>query len=86
MSSLNIRVQMANGAQKAEIEVDPGVTVEEVLDAARENWALSSEYEYVVRSAGLGRQLRPADTLAAVGIAPGDTLEIQPIADAGVRS
>jgi hypothetical protein len=80
---LNLQIRTANRDRKAEIGVEPSVTVGEVLDAARENWALPGDYEYVVRCERLGRQLTPQMTLAAAGVMPGDVLEIQPIADAG---
>lgn len=83
-AELTLEVRTANRDRKAEIGVEPTVTVQEILDAARENWALPGDYDYVVRCERLGRQLSPGVTLASAGLIPGDVLEIQPIADAGV--
>lgn len=80
---LNLRIRTANRDRKAEIAVDPGISVAEVLEAAKENWALPGDYEYIVRCERLGTQLRPTATLIGSGIQSGDVLEIQPLADAG---
>ena len=82
-STMALQVRTANRDRKAEIEVDDTVQVGELLDAARSNWALSPDYEYIVRCERLQRQLRPTDSLAAAGIVAGDVIEILQISDAG---
>ena len=82
-SEMTLNIRTANRDRKAEIAVDPTVTVAEILEAAMQNWALPTDYDYVVRSDRLGTQLRPSATLIGSGIREGDILEIQPIADAG---
>ncbi|HET7093167.1 MAG TPA: hypothetical protein VFI22_06810 [Thermomicrobiales bacterium] len=83
MSALPLQIRTANRDRKAELEVDPDVRVDELLDSAKSNWALPDTYEYIVLCERLGRQLRPTESLAAAGIVAGDTIEIQPISDAG---
>ncbi len=82
-TEMTLHIRTANRDRKAEIAVDPNIRVSEILEAAMQNWALSADYEYVVRSDRLGTQLRPSATLVGSGIRDGDILEIQPIADAG---
>lgn len=85
MSQLDVTIRTANGDRKAEIQVSPEVTVGELLASAKQQWALPGTYEYKLRSERLGRELRPTDTLGAVGIAAGDRLEILQYSDAGCR-
>ena len=54
-STMALQVRTANRDRKAEIEVDDTVQVGELLDAARSNWALSPDYEYIVRCDRLER-------------------------------
>lgn len=82
-NEMTLNIRTANRDRKAEIAVDPTVTVSEILEAAMQNWALPTDYDYVVRSDRLGTQLRPSATLIGSGVREGDILEIQPIADAG---
>ena len=82
-NEMTLNIRTANRDRKAEIAVDPTVTVSEILEAAMQNWALPADYDYVVRSDRLGTQLRPSATLIGSGVREGDILEIQPIADAG---
>lgn len=82
-SEMTLNIRTANRDRKAEIAVEPTVTVSEILEAAMQNWALPADYDYVVRCDRLGTQLRPSATLIGSGIREGDILEIQPIADAG---
>ncbi|MFM9108828.1 MAG: EsaB/YukD family protein [Chloroflexota bacterium] len=85
MEDIDINIRTANGDRKADLQVRPDVTVGELLDSARQQWSLPGTYEYKLRSERLGRELRPSDTLGALGIASGDRLEILQYADAGRR-
>ncbi len=82
-TEIDVQLRTANRDRKADLGVSPDVRVEELLQSARENWALPGQYEYILRSERLGRQLRPNETLGAAGILTGDVLEIQQISDAG---
>ncbi len=84
-AEIDVQLRTANRDRKADLGVSPDVRVEELLHSARENWALPGQYEYILRSERLGRQLRPNETLGAAGIVAGDILEIQQISDAGSR-
>ncbi|MGI9253063.1 MAG: EsaB/YukD family protein [Thermomicrobiales bacterium] len=83
MDQLDVTLKTANGNRKADIQVAADVTVGELLDSARQQWALPGNYEYILRSEHLGRELRPSDSLGAIGIVTGDRLEILQISDAG---
>ena len=82
-TEIDVQLRTANRDRKADLGVSPDVRVEELLQSARDNWALPGQYEYILRSERLGRQLRPNETLGAAGIVAGDVLEIQQISDAG---
>ena len=84
-AEMTLQIRTANRDRKAEIAVDPNVTVAEILEAARQNWALPDDYDYIVRCERLGTQLRQSATLIGSGIRANDVIEIQPIADAGSR-
>ncbi len=83
MSEINVQLRTAVGDHKAEVGVAPEARISELLDAARSNWALSNDYEYIVSNTRLGRQLNPSETFAAAGTIAGDVLEIQQLSDAG---
>jgi hypothetical protein len=83
---ISLTVRTATRDRKAEIGAPADATVGEILDSARENWRMPDDYEYVVRCERLGAQLSPGQTLQQAGIQPGDVLEIQPLADAGMSA
>lgn len=83
MDKVNLTIRTATRDRQAQISAPAEATVQEILDSARENWRLSPDYEYVVRSERLGTQLVTTQTLTAAGVRPDDVLEIQPLADAG---
>lgn len=80
---LQLTVRTATRDRQANIAAPLEATVGELLSSARENWNLSSNYEYVMRCERLGSQLAENVTLAQAGVREGDVLEIQPLADAG---
>ena len=82
-TDFDIILQTANRDRKAELGVDSEVQVGELLEMAKQNWELSSDYEYIIRCERLGRQLRSDETLGAAGVLGGDRLEIFPMADYG---
>jgi hypothetical protein len=83
MSELDVTIRTAKGDRSADIQVAPDVTVNELLDSARQQWSLPGNFEYQLRSERLGRLLRPTDTIGASGITAGDRLEVVYQADAG---
>lgn len=83
MNPIDITIRTGNGDRKAEIQVQADVTVEELLASAKEQWALPGNYEYVLRSEQLGRQLRPTEVIGIAGVRQGDRLDIMQLSDAG---
>ena len=83
MDQLDVTIRTANGDRKADIRVSAEVTVDELLGSARKQWALPGTYEYKLRSERLNRELRGSDSLGAIGIIPGDRLEVLQYSDAG---
>lgn len=80
---LQLTIRTATRDRQASIAAPQDATVSEILGSAKENWNLSSRYEYVLRCERLGAQLAEAQTLHQAGVREGDVLEIQPLADAG---
>jgi hypothetical protein len=80
---LQLTIRTATRDRQAPIILPPDVTVAELLEDAKNNWSLSSNYEYVLRCERLGAQLAENVTLQQAGVMEGDVLEIQPLADAG---
>ena len=80
---LQLTIRTATRDRQANIAAPADATVGEILTSARQNWNLSTNYEYVMRCERLGAQLAENQTLAALGILDSDVLEIQPLADAG---
>jgi hypothetical protein len=81
---VQLTIRTATRDRKADITAPLDATVGEILSSARENWNLSGQYEYIVRSERLGAQLREDQTLAQVGLQEGDVLEIAGLSDAGI--
>lgn len=80
---LQLTIRTATRDRQANIAAPADATIGEILNSARQNWNLSGSYDYVVRCERLGAQLLEQQTLEQAGILPNDTLEIQPLADAG---
>ena len=80
---IQLTLRTATRDRKASISAPGDVTIEELLNSAMQQWNLSSDYEYVIRSERLGAQLAVDNTLHQAGILDQDVLEIQPLADAG---
>ena len=80
---IQLTLRTATRDRKASISAPGDVTIEELLNSAMQQWNLSSDYEYVIRSERLGAQLAVDTTLHQAGILDQDVLEIQPLADAG---
>lgn len=80
---LKLTIRTANHDRQAVIHAPDDVTVEEILNDAKQQWNLSDNYEYVLRCERLGSQLEYRKTLREAGVVENDVLEIQPLADAG---
>lgn len=81
---LQLTIRTATRDRKADITAPLDATAGEILHSARENWNLSNQYEYIIRSERLGVQLQESQTLAQAGVQEGDVLEIAGLSDAGV--
>jgi hypothetical protein len=83
MDTLFVKIRTADKAHKAEVDMDPTTPLSELLEIARENWGLDSKYEYIIRHVEKGEQLNLSQTLKDAGFETGQTLEIQPLSEAG---
>lgn len=81
---IQLTIRTATRDRQANISAPADATVAEILDSARQNWNLPGSYDYVIRCERMGSQLAESMTLQQAGIQPGDILEIQPLADAGI--
>jgi hypothetical protein len=80
---IQLTIRTATRDRRAEISAPLDATVAEILHSARQNWNLSGQYEYILRSERLGQQLSEGQTLAQAGVVEGDVLEIAGLSDAG---
>ena len=83
---IEVVVRDAANARINKVEVLPDVTAQELLQSAIGAWKLPDDFEYVVRVARLGRQAVLTETMTALGVAPGDVLEIIPLPVGGSRT
>lgn len=82
-TEIQIYLRTASRDRQGKLTVDPGVTVQELIASAKENWNLAGTYEYIMRCERLGAQLPERSTLLDAGIQDGDVLEIAGLSDAG---
>lgn len=80
---IEVVIRDAAHARTTKAKMVPDVTVDEVLMRAIGQWKLTSAFEYIVRVPRQGRQVTLTETLASLGIEPGDVLEVQTLAIAG---
>ncbi len=85
MSDISLIIRTADKTKKAEVTLAASQTCADVINAAVENWALprDSDYSIVNVSKSPPQTLAPAASLSSVGVASGETLEIQPVLKAG---
>ncbi|MBI6546659.1 MAG: hypothetical protein HY692_07680 [Cyanobacteria bacterium NC_groundwater_1444_Ag_S-0.65um_54_12] len=79
--SLNLRT--LDKSRQAQVTLPIDYTVAELLEASRQNWKLSPDTDYLVRSERLGRQLASRDMVGSCGLVAGDVLEVVPLLEAG---
>ena len=80
---VQLTIRTATRDRQGVISAPLDATVGEILNSAKENWNLSNNYEYILRSERIGAQLRENETLSQIGVQEGDVLEIAGLADAG---
>ncbi len=85
MADMELTLRTADRARKAEVTVDDGQTISEVMQAAVENWTLPADAQYSLTNVSKEPpvMLDPGTDLVAAGVLPGETLEIQPVLVAG---
>ena len=85
MDDINLLIRTADRSRKAEITVSPLQTAGDIVQAAVSNWSLPTDTEYtVVNVSNNPPQTRaPAETLNKIGVAGGETREVQPVLVAG---
>lgn len=85
MDDINLLIRTADRSRKAEITVSPLQTAGDIVQAAVSNWSLPTDTEYTVVNVSKNppQTLAPAETLNKLGVAGGETLEVQPVLVAG---
>jgi hypothetical protein len=80
--SIKLYVRTADQTRRAELNLDPGSTGADIIQAAVDNWTLPADTDYTLVNTTTGRALVPGEDLAK-GARPGDVLEVQPVLVAG---
>lgn len=80
--ALKVYVRTADQTRRAELDLDPGSTGADIIQAAVDNWALPADSDYTLVNVSTGRTLATGEDLAK-GTRPGDVLEVQPVLVAG---
>jgi hypothetical protein len=80
--ALKLYVRTADQTRRAELNLDPGSTGADIIQAAVDNWTLPADTDYTLVNTTTGRALAPGEDLAK-GARPGDVLEVQPVLVAG---
>ena len=83
MRTILIVVRDTARSKQSNIRVSHDATVQEILDGAVTNWALSTDYEYVIRAERLGQQLGLTRRIGDLALQDRDVLEIQALSEAG---
>jgi len=79
---IKLYVRTADQTRRAELNLDPGSTGADIIQAAVDNWTLPADTDYTLVNTTTGRALAPGEELAK-GARPGDVLEVQPVLVAG---
>jgi hypothetical protein len=79
---IKLYVRTADQTRRAELDLDPGSTGADIIQAAVDNWTLPADTDYTLVNTTTGRALAPGEDLAK-GARPGDVLEVQPVLVAG---
>jgi hypothetical protein len=80
--SIKLYVRTADQTRRAELNLDPGSTGADIIQAAVDNWTLPADTDYTLVNTTTGRALAPGEVLAKAA-RPGDVLEVQPVLVAG---
>ena len=80
--SIKLYVRTADQTRRAELNLDPGSTGADVIQAAVDNWTLPADTDYTLVNTTTVRALAPGEDLAKAA-RPGDVLEVQPVLVAG---
>jgi hypothetical protein len=78
-----LTIRLADGTRKAEVDVPTDLTGSDLVQSAVTNWQLPSNNSYQLVNITRGCVITPNDTLGVGKVAPGDTLELQPVLVAG---
>ena len=83
MSEVSILIRTADQTRKAGVTLSLQTTGADVIQAAVDNWALPTDTDYSLVNVTQGKSLVPSAILGTGGVKSGDTLEIQPVLQAG---
>jgi len=87
MAEISLVIRTADRARKAELSVADIQTCGDIIQAAVDNWALSTDIDYTIVNVSKtpAQTLTPTMPLAQSGVLSGEILEIQPVLVAGGR-
>ncbi len=85
MNDITLRklvVRTADQSRRADIDIEPGSTGGDVIQAAVDNWSLPADMDYTLVNTTSGKVLNPSQPLTGQ-VSNGDVLEVQPVLVAG---
>ena len=80
---ITVTLRTLDKSRQAEVTLPIDCTVEELIEASRQNWRLPRDTDFMIRCQRLGRQLPNQGGLGSCGIQSGDLLEVVPLLEAG---
>ncbi|MEB3300284.1 MAG: EsaB/YukD family protein [Candidatus Sericytochromatia bacterium] len=80
---ITVTIRTLDKSRQAEVRLPIDYTVDELIEASRQNWRLPRDTDFMLRCSRLGRQLPANGALGACGVQTGDLLEVVPLLEAG---
>ena len=84
---MKLFVRTADRVHKGELDLETGservTKVAELMEVLRQEFMLPASTEFFLRSERMAKQLDPGGTVADVGLADGDMVEVAPLLQAG---
>jgi hypothetical protein len=82
--NVKLVIRTADQTRKAQVEVESGQSVADLIQAAVDNWKLPVDADYTLVNVTRGTTV-PASQRVGQAAQPGDVLEVQPVLVAGTR-
>ena len=80
---LQVILRTADQTRKTEVSIPPGMTGNEVIEAAVENWALPKDVTYTLVNTTRNQLLNSSQAISDQNVSPGDLLSLDNTLTAG---